>query len=259
MKKTLLSQSNSLHKVTLKMCKGKTRFCCELNVFSHSSFSNFITTQRHKSCQSSTKWFYWYACSFWRLQTTARLWLFWCTKYKCFTNLHGLNEVTHVLAGSGAGDQTQSAALSHRSPFMAIFAVCCQSFELHSAAEYCAPVRSHSAHIGLIDVQLNATMWLISGTLCPIPLRWLPVLANIESPPFRRKAASASAKLVKKAVAHDSWPIHCDIFYPLPQQLSSKSQPWQDSYSTDITSQWRKDWNSALVVNSHLVVDPTTW
>jgi len=55
----------------------------------------------------------------------------------------------------------------------------------------------------------------------------------------------------------DSWPFHRDILYPLPQWLSSRSQPWQDSYSTDITSQWRKDWNSASVVNSHLVANPT--
>ena len=40
------------------------------------------------------------------------------------------------------------------------------------------------------------------------------------------------------------------------QRLSSSNQPWQDSYPIDITSQWRKDWNSASVVNSHLVVDP---
>jgi len=43
---------------------------------------------------------------------------------------------------------------------------------------------------------------LIPGTACPTPLPCLPVLANIEPPRLRRKAASA--KLVKKAVAHDS-------------------------------------------------------
>jgi len=30
------------------------------------------------------------------------------------------------------------------------------------------------------------------------------------------KWKAASAKLVEKAVAHDSWPIHCDILYPPP-------------------------------------------
>src|SRR6218665_2919119 len=49
----------------------------------------------------------------------------------------------------------------------------------YSAAEYCAPVwtpvwaRSH--HTNLIDVKLNATMRIVSWTLLPTPLLWLPV------------------------------------------------------------------------------------
>jgi len=35
----------------------------------------------------------------------------------------------------------------------------------YSAAEYCAPVWSRSAHTSPVDVQLNSTMRLISGTL----------------------------------------------------------------------------------------------
>ena len=85
----------------------------------------------------------------------------------------------------------------------------------YSAAEYCTSVWSHLAHTVLVDVQLNATMQLISGTLCPTPLPWLPFLTNIEPPPLRRKVASA--KLVEKAVTHDSWPIHHDILHPPPQ------------------------------------------
>jgi len=40
----------------------------------------------------------------------------------------------------------------------------------YSVAEYCAAVRSRSSHTGLVDVQLNSTMRLISGTLRSIPL-----------------------------------------------------------------------------------------
>jgi hypothetical protein len=36
--------------------------------------------------------------------------------------------------------------------------------------EYCAPVWARSAHTNLVDVQLNSTMRLISGTLRPTPL-----------------------------------------------------------------------------------------
>ena len=52
----------------------------------------------------------------------------------------------------------------------------------YSVGEYCAPVWARSAHTNLVDVQLNPTMRLISGTLKPTPLPWLPVLANIEPP-----------------------------------------------------------------------------
>ena len=62
-------------------------------------------------------------------------------------------------------------------------ALCC------SVGEYCAPVWARSAHTNLVDVQLNSTMRLISGTLRPTPLPWLPVLANIEPPALRLKAA----------------------------------------------------------------------
>ena len=46
------------------------------------------------------------------------------------------------------------------------------------------PVRSRSAHTSRVDVQLNSTMRLISGTLRSAPLPWLPVLSNIEPPAF---------------------------------------------------------------------------
>ena len=32
---------------------------------------------------------------------------------------------------------------------------------------------------------------------------------------------------------------------------------WRDMQSIDVTSRWREDWQSATVVNSTLVVDPT--
>ena len=79
----------------------------------------------------------------------------------------------------------------------------------YSAAEYCAPVWSPSAHRSRVDVQLNSTMRLISGTLRSTPLPWLPVRSNIEPPALRRKAATD--KLVEKIVKHDSWPIQLDI------------------------------------------------
>ena len=67
----------------------------------------------------------------------------------------------------------------------------------------------HTAYTSQVDVQLNSSMRLISGTLCSTPLPWLPVLSNIEPPALRRKAATD--KMVEKIVTHDSWPIQPDI------------------------------------------------
>jgi len=107
----------------------------------------------------------------------------------------------------------------------------------YSAAEYCAPVWSRSAHTSRVDVQLNSTMRLISGTLRSTHLPWLPVLSNIEPPALRRKAATD--KLVEKIVKHDSWPIQPDIPSPPLLQLTSRKPLWLDLQPVDIKSRWR--------------------
>jgi len=113
--------------------------------------------------------------------------------------LKNLNNLLMKLAGStwGASANTlQSSAL----------ALC------YSAAEYCAPVWSRSAHTSQVDVHLNSTMRLISGTLRSTSLPWFPVLSNIEPPALRKN--TATDKLVEKVIKHDCWPIHPDILHP---------------------------------------------
>ena len=124
----------------------------------------------------------------------------------------------------------------------------------YSVGEYCAPVWARSAHTNLVDVQLNSTMRLISGTLKPTPLPWLPVLANIEPPALRRKAAVD--KLLTKATTHETWGLHGDITNPPVLRLSSRHPLWIDMEPQDITTRWREEWESALVVNHSLVGDP---
>jgi len=161
---------------------------------------------------------------------------------KTAAKLKNRNNLPTKLAGSSWGadaDTLQTSAL----------ALC------YSAGEYCAPVWCRSVHTGLVDAQLNSTMRLISGTLRPTPLPWLPVLANIEPPALRRKAATD--RLVVKASAHESWPLHHDISNPPQLRLPSIKPLWHELESNDINSQWRESWKSALVVNAHLVDDPT--
>ena len=63
----------------------------------------------------------------------------------------------------------------------------------YSAAVYCAPVWSRSAHTSRVDVQLNSTMRLISSTLrhsYTSPMASCSPVSNIEPPALRRKATS---------------------------------------------------------------------
>jgi len=98
-------------------------------------------------------------------------------------------------------------------------------------------------------------MRLISGTLHSTPLPLLPVLSDIELPALRRKAATD--KLVDKIVKHGSWPIQPDILSPPLLRLTSRKPLWLDLQPVDVKRQWRHNWKSAQVVNSHLVCDPT--
>ena len=81
------------------------------------------------------------------------------------------------------------------------------------------------------------------------------LLTVYSSPALRRKAATD--KLVEKIVKHDSWPIQPDIPNPPLLRLTSRKPLWLDLLPVDIKSRCRHNWKSALVVNSHLVCDPT--
>jgi len=85
---------------------------------------------------------------------------------KTAAKIKSRNNLTTKLAGSswGANAQTlQSSAV----------ALC------YSVAEYCIPAWGRSSHVKLVDRQLNETMRIVSGTIRPTPLQWLPVLSHI--------------------------------------------------------------------------------
>ena len=79
------------------------------------------------------------------------------------------NNLLSKLAGSSWGAQASTLRTS-------ALAIC-----------YCAPVWSRSSHTNLIDSQLNETMRIITGTLRPTPLPWLPVLSHIAPPHLHRQ------------------------------------------------------------------------
>jgi len=51
--------------------------------------------------------------------------------------------------------------------------------------------------------------------------------------------------------------LYDDVFHPPPLRLESRKPLWRDLQTIDITSRWMEDWQSATLVNSTLVVDPT--
>jgi len=83
---------------------------------------------------------------------------------KTAAKLKSRNNLLSKLSGSSWG----ANAATLRSSALAL----CYSVE-----EYCCPLWSRSSHTDLVDVQLNNTMRLITGTLRPTQLEWLPVLA----------------------------------------------------------------------------------
>jgi len=56
---------------------------------------------------------------------------------------------------------------------------------------------------------------------------------------------------------HRDWPLYDDVFHPPPLRMESRKQLWRDLQTIDVTSRWREDWQSATMVNSTLVADPT--
>ena len=81
------------------------------------------------------------------------------------------------------------------------------------------------------------------------------MLANIAPPALRRR--SATDKLLCNIEAHPNWPLYADVFDHPQKRLLARRPIWADTTPVDHRAQWKEDWLSAAVVNSHLVCDPT--
>ena len=154
------------------------------------------------------------------------------------------NNLLGRLAGASWGSNAQTLRTS-------ALALC------YSTAEYCAPVWARSAHTRLVDVQLNCSMRVISGTIKSTPVEWLPVLSNIAPPHIRRDAHTA--RLLARINGLTKLPIAAVLSNPPTKRLPSRHPVWEVSpdanFSTD--DRRREEWSAAQVQNSHLVADPT--
>src|SRR6218665_632016 len=77
-------------------------------------------------------------------------------------------------------------------------------------------------------------MRIVSGTLLPTPLQWLPVLSNIPPPHLRRE--EATAKLLKKVIGKDSLPLRADIMFHPNYRLYSRRPIWRSQPAEDMTA-----------------------
>ena len=88
-----------------------------------------------------------------------------------------------VLLRSLAGSSWGAGSRTLRIAFLAL---------IHSAAEYCAPVWSQSAHMRLIDKPINDALHLVTRCLRHTPTDNLFVLSGITPTELRRKRATLS-------------------------------------------------------------------
>lgn len=90
----------------------------------------------------------------------------------------------------------------------------------YSAGEYASPVWARSAHAKEVDVALNASCRIISGTLKPTPLSHVYTLSGIAPPSVRRNVASGVEKFKQ---THDNRHLLHEQIPPLPRLKSRKS------------------------------------
>lgn len=119
---------------------------------------------------------------------------------------------------------------------------------VYSAAEYCAPVWLNSKHTKLVDVQLNNTMRIITGSIKPTPVFWLPTLSNIPPPHIRRN--NALVREYDKIQSNPNLPVHQESEEIQLNRLKSRHPPLlkakelvEDNFT--VSEAWHKVWNSS--------------
>ena len=130
---------------------------------------------------------------------------------------------------------------------------------VYSAAEYGAPVWLNSAHIRIVDAQLNTAMRIISGTISSTPTQWLPVLCNIFPPSLRR--SEALLREFQKICQLQDLPIHEDNDIMVRHRLKSRYPSVRQAVKLvesnfDSSREWKKMWTDFAPESP--IVDPTT-
>ncbi|XP_064417528.1 uncharacterized protein LOC135358253 [Latimeria chalumnae] len=131
---------------------------------------------------------------------------------------------------------------------------------IYSAAEYCSASWAGSRHTKIIDVQLNAAMRIVTGTLKSTPTEWLLVLAHITPPAIRRDSTVLCE--MEKIMGKPNLPIHKDLASLPQKRLKSRWSFWETAANirttdTNPLSRWTELWDACNVENKHIITDPT--
>jgi hypothetical protein len=127
-----------------------------------------------------------------------------------------------------------------------------------SVAELCSTARLNSCHTKLVDVQLNCTMRIISGTLKSTKNEWLPVLSNIEPPDLRRKHMAKN--LINNCNLHQNSVLYEVLNEYVLDRLLSKKPIWktlEEISLFNLDSEWRKIWEDANLLNHEILDNPS--
>ncbi|KAF0721713.1 Uncharacterized protein FWK35_00024114 [Aphis craccivora] len=152
------------------------------------------------------------------------------------------NNIIHKLAGSSWG----AAMPTLRTSALAL---------VYSAAEYASPVWLNSSHCSKIDVQLNHSMRIISGTVKSTPIEWLPVLCNILPPHIRRK--KAACREWSKYLSNTSLPLNQDTSNH-NLRLKSRKPAYLNTTRLidnlyDGMDEWRLEWQNSIIDKYSLI------
>lgn len=130
---------------------------------------------------------------------------------------------------------------------------------VYSVAEYGAPVWLKSTHTQGIDIALNESLRVITGSVTSTPIEWLNVLAHIEPPEIRR--TKAFLRQWEKQLDMPELPIHLDLNELPDQRLPSRKPPWITFNEILLPFQpdreWQNIWQRASVRYNELVIDPS--
>ena len=128
---------------------------------------------------------------------------------------------------------------------------------VYSVTEYCAPSWMYSKHTKLVDVQLNNTMRIISGSLKATQITWLPVLSNIAPPHLRRMKLAVS--MYNNCNFFQNSLLFNSTIDNATNRLISRSPFWKrldELKEFNIENEWRIAWFNDVPLNGDFVADP---